>query len=220
MAVREPNCHPITDLPADVAALAEPLACATLGIQRVNPASTDNALIVGAGPIGLLLAAALRNRGVTSIGAADLDPARLAYAQQFGVDHTYQSGPDLVERIRACSDEVVDGFDIVIDATGRPAVTEQATRLLADNGTLLIFGVCPPGSQIILDPNEVYARQLTVLGSFSLCGTLPEAIHTLHTTDLPMAGLISHRYGLADAVTAFNQVGTPKTLKIQVISPP
>jgi len=219
VAVREQNCHPIADLPAHVAALAEPLACATLGIQRVNPAADDRALIVGAGPIGLLLATALRGRGVQSVTAADLDSGRLEHAQRFGVDHTYLSGSDLVEQIRRSSDDACDEFDIVIDATGNPAVTQQAARLLGDNGTLLIFGVCPPGSQITLDPYEVYARQLTVLGSFSLCGTLPEAIQTLQATSLPMADLISDRYCLADAVTAFEQVGNPGTLKIQVTSP-
>lgn len=220
VVVREQNCHPIADLPASTAALAEPLACATLGIQRINPATADRALIIGAGPIGLLLATALRGRGVESVSAADLDPGRLEYAQRFGVDHTYLSGPDLVEQIRNSSGDVANGFDIVIDATGRPAATQLATQLLGDNGTLLIFGVCPPGSQITLDPNEIYARQLTVLGSFSLCGTLSDAIQTLNTTSLPMADLVSHRYSLADAVDAFEQVGKPGTLKIQVASPP
>lgn len=220
VAVREQNCHPIGDLAADVAALAEPLACATLGIQRIAPSPTDRALIVGAGPIGLLLAAALRGRGVQSVSAADLDASRLAYTARFGVGRTYISGPDLVDTIRGSGDDAAHGFDVVIDATGRPAVTQQGVALLADSGTLLIFGVCPPGSAITMDPNEIYARQLKVLGSFSLCGTLPDAITTLQATDLPMRDLISHHYPLQDAVSAFEQVGTPGTLKIQVAPPP
>lgn len=219
VVVREQNCHPIGDLPAAIAALAEPLGCATLGVRRVAPGPGDRALIIGAGPIGLLLATALRNRGVSSISAADLDPDRLEYARRFGVDRTILSGPDLVDRIHGTSGDDDRSFDIVIDATGQPAVTQQATQLLDDNGTLLIFGVCPPGSHIALDPNEIYARQLTVLGSFSLCGTLPEAITTLQISRLPLSDLVSHHYSLSEAVAAFAKVGKPGTLKIQVHCP-
>lgn len=67
----------------------------------------------------------------------------------------------------------------MIDATGRPHVVQEGLSLLRDAGTLLAFGVCPPGSTVAVDPNEVYARELTILGSFSLSGTLPVAIDTL-----------------------------------------
>lgn len=215
VAVRAQNAHPIGDLPSSVAALAEPLACATWGVRRADPHPDDRVLVLGAGPIGLLLAAALRSRGVKDIHAADLLEDRLTRAERFGVSRTHLAGDDLAHRLRSM-DEDDPGYDLVIDATGRPEVVQQGLGLVRDAGTLLVFGVCPPGSAITLDPNEVYARQLRVLGSFSLSGTLPEAIDTLRTTSLPMGDLVSQRFSLEEAPGALSLVGTAGTLKIQV----
>lgn len=215
VAVRAQNAHPIGDLASSSAALAEPLACATLGVRRADPRPDGRVLVLGAGPIGLLLAAALRSHGVRDIHAADLLADRLAMAERFGVSQTHSAGPDLVTRLRP-TDQPDQGYDLVIDATGRPDVVQQGLSLLRDAGTLLAFGVCPPGSAVTFDPNEVYARQLQVLGSFSLNGTLPEAISTLRTTNLPMGDLISHRFSLDEAPEALRLVGTTGTLKIQI----
>ncbi|WP_219413554.1 alcohol dehydrogenase catalytic domain-containing protein [Pseudonocardia nigra] len=214
--VRAQNAHAVGDLPGSVAALAEPLACATLGVRRANPRPEARALVLGAGPIGLLLAVALRSHGVRDIGICDLFEERLTRARAFGVSATYPAGPDLPQQLLADHGPEAGRFDLVIDATGRPEVVQQGLALLRDAGTLLVFGVCPPGSGVTVDPHEVYARQLTILGSFSLAGTLPEAITTLRTTSLPAADLVSHTFALDEAVDAFHRIGSPDTLKIQV----
>lgn len=215
VVVRLENLHPVGDLDAGVAALAEPLACATLGVARANPQPTDRVVVMGAGPIGLLLASALRSRGVRDVTVVDVLADRLLLARDFGATATHLATTDLVETQGPTADGT-GGFDLVVDATGRPEVVQQGVRLLRDAGTLLVFGVCPPGSALVLDPHEVYARQLHVLGSFSLAGTLPAAIETLRTTDLPMRTLVTHQFPLTDAVEALQRVGTGGSLKIQV----
>jgi len=214
--VRAQNAHAIGDLAAPLAALAEPLACATLGISRARPEPEDRVLILGAGPIGLLLAAALRSKGVRDVGICDLFQDRLERAGRFGVSALYPAGPNLAERLVDAHGPDDGRFDLVVDATGRPEVVQQGLGLLRDAGTLLVFGVCPPGSSIALDPYEVYSRQLTVLGSFSLAGTLPGAITTLRTSNLPLADLVSHSFSLDDAPEALSRVGAADTLKIQI----
>lgn len=208
--VREENCHEIGDLDPRLGAMAEPFACAMHALEVAAPSSDDRALVIGAGPMGIILGVTLRSLGLTGITVADVVEDRLARAQGFGFEHTVVGGPGMVKR---AGKRV---FDLVIDATGRPEVVSEVVATVADAGTLLVFGVCPPGSAITLDPNEIYARELTVRGSFSLNGTQPAAIHALASSDLPLTDLVTDRYPLDQAVEALDRVGTADTIKIQV----
>lgn len=204
------NLHPVGDLAPELAALAEPLGCACHGIGRAAPGPQDRVLLFGAGPIGLLLAVVLHARGVRDLTVVDVFEDRLDVARQFGATQIVRAGPDLAARV---GDQ---RFDLVIDATGRPDVVQAGVGFLHNGRTLLIFGVCPPGSALQLDPNEVYARELRVIGSFSLNGTLDEGLSILRSTELPIASLISETYSLADADAALSRVGARDSLKIQV----
>lgn len=214
VAVRAANAHRAGDLPAGVAALAEPTACMLHGLGRASPRPGDRALILGAGPMGLLLSAGLQQRGVDSVTVADLLADRLDVARQFGATDTVIAGDGLVEELRGRGGG--DGYDLVIEATGRPEVAAQGLAMLADSGTLLLFGVCPPGSSLVLDPNAVYHRQLHVLGTFSLSGSLPPALEMLATTSMPVGELVSHSLPLERATEALSLVGTTGTCKIQI----
>ncbi|WP_066039417.1 alcohol dehydrogenase catalytic domain-containing protein [Herbiconiux solani] len=208
--VRAGNAHPIGDLDAHLAALAEPVGCAVNAIERAAPGIDDRAVVIGAGPMGMLLGIVLEGSGVHDLTAVDVALPRLERAGSFGFRHTIDSSAGLVESAGA------RGFDLVIDATGRPAVVQDAIGLLADAGTLVPFGVCPPGSKIVIDPNEVYARQLRIIGSFSLASTIPRAVEILRASSLPLGELVTHRYPLDRAAEALAAVGTPESLKIHV----
>lgn len=217
VVVRATNAHRVGDLPAAFAALAEPTACMLHALGRAAPRPGDRALVLGAGPMGLLLTMGLREQGVDSVTVADLLDDRLEAARRFGATDTATAGDDLVGQLR--DGDGRDGYDLVVDATGRPPVVAQGLSLLADSGTLLLFGVCPPGSSLTLDPNEVYRRQLRVLGSFSLCGSLPAALKVLAATAAPVDELASHSLPLERAVEALDLMGTAGTRKIQIAPP-
>ncbi len=104
----------------------------------------------------------------------------------------------------------------MVDVTGRPAVVQQAVGAVRKGGRLLLFGVCPIGSELVLDPHDIYAREITVLGSFSLNRTLPAAIESLRTTAAPMHELVTHRLPLTALPEAFSLLGGPDALKVQV----
>lgn len=207
--VRQENAHNIGGLSMPVAALAEPFACAVNALERARLAPGMKAAIIGAGPMGMILSIALRGWDVHDVTFADRIPERLERARSFGATHTAIVDESITNVLPTAD------FDLVIDATGRPEVVQDAIRLLADGGTLVPFGVCPPGSQISLDPFEIYRRQLRIIGSFSLNRGIPEALRILQRSDFPLQELITTRFALDAGAEALAAIGGADTIKIQ-----
>ena len=204
---RVDNLVDATGLPPEIAALAEPLGCAENGAFRSGVGAGDEVLVIGAGPIGLLILTAFGRRGA-NLSLVEPQAERLARGGAFGAAQRFTSVDE------ALAD--TDGYDLVVDVTGRAPVVQQAVRGVRRGGRLLLFGVCPVGSELILDPHDLYAREITVLGSFSLNRTLPAAIESLRTTTAPMADLVTHRLPLDALPEAFSLIGGPTSLKVQV----
>ncbi len=100
------HVHPIGDLSFDVAALAEPLACVLNGLDTAGLGTgsrcPENALVFGAGPIGLLMALSLKAQGVAQVSVADINEHRLAFVESLGLEPV-MSGSDALEKAGAVS---------------------------------------------------------------------------------------------------------------------
>ncbi|ANT51126.1 alcohol dehydrogenase catalytic domain-containing protein [Mesorhizobium amorphae] len=204
------HLHGIGDLAFDTAALAEPLACVLngLGAAGLDAGRPGNALVFGAGPIGLLLALSLKAKGVRSVAVADISEPRLAFAEALGLQPFVSGSQDLAAKAR--------GFDFVADATGVAKVVEGMIGFTADGGTALIFGVCAPDARISLAPFEIFRRQIRLAGSHSLNRNIPQALDILSRDDGTMARLVSHRLPIAEVLPFFAKgSGDPTTMKVQ-----
>lgn len=206
-AVSAANLHAIGDLPFDQAALAEPMGCVLNGVTTLAPAPQDEALIFGAGPIGLLLAIALRTRGVQRITLADIDPARVGIARSFGF-YSVETGSAELQAMRR-------NMDISIDATGRSDVAASLIDYAADGGAVLFFGVCPPDAQIAIKPFEIFRRQLRLQGTHSLNRNIPQALDAIRSYGPDIARLVSHRVELGRIAEILTNHAPTGSLKIQ-----
>lgn len=210
--VRADQLHGIGDLPFSVAALAEPLACVVNGLNsagiRGGAPLPKDALVIGAGPIGLLLALSLRAEGVETVTVADINESRLAFAAGLGLGGIVSGSAELAAKRRS--------YDFVADATGIASVVEGMIDLLADGGTALVFGVCAPDARISVAPFEIFRRQLRLAGSHSLNRNIPDALEILKKDDGRMARLVSHRLALEEVLPFFTRKPTdPATMKVQ-----
>ncbi|QND51301.1 zinc-dependent alcohol dehydrogenase family protein [Phyllobacterium sp. 628] len=206
--VNSNHLHPIGDLPFHIAALAEPLACVQNGLGNAHAVKAENALVFGAGPIGLLMALSLKAQGVDDVSVADINESRLAFAQSLGLKPVV-SGSSGLEVTRKA-------FDFVADATGIAHVVQDMIAYTADGGTALIFGVSVPDARIEIAPFEIFRRQISLVGSHSLNRNIPEALAILQRDDGMMAKLVSHRLPLADVLPFLAKgTATPQTMKVQ-----
>lgn len=192
-----------------VAALAEPLGCVLNGLSPLAGRQVDRAILFGGGPIGILMALALKWRGVSEIAVVDLAEDRLALAEGFGFIPLAAGSETLRARQH--------GQDLAIDATGVAAVAQDLTRFLIDGGAALFFGVCPQSARIEISPFEMFRRQLSLFGTHSLNrANMEEALALLQHNGGEAGRIISHRLDLPEIAALFRD-GLPKSaLKVQL----
>lgn len=192
---------PLDTDPASVG-LAEPLAVVTHGINRVSPAPGSRALIVGAGSIGLLTAAVLRDRGVeVDVLARHLHQAAAAEALDARVVTTpgknYDTSFDAV-----CSQ---DSFNTCVSAT-RP------------RGTILEFGMvwAPVSLNNLFILKEITLVPSIFYGHNHEHHDFNEAVDVLHRRPDIVSTVVTHRYPLQDAAEAFRVAGDKSSGAIKV----
>ena len=188
--IRVDRLHKIGDLPYHIAALAEPMGCVLNGLTPLAGRNIYRSVVFGAGPIGMLMALALRAKGSGDLVIVDPNPARRALAEGFGI----QALPPETKRL-----DQLHHFDLAVDATGLPDVAGGLIPLLANGGAALFFGVCPQDARIEISPFELFRRQLSLFGTHSLnIGHIGEALTLLNTLGPQLENLVTHRLGLED----------------------
>jgi D-arabinitol dehydrogenase (NADP+) len=196
----------IGDLAFKSGAFVEPLSCVLHGMQRAAPQLADEILILGAGPIGILLLKTALAMGASSITALDRSSSRLELAQAEGATATLAS-IDAIPR---------DHFDLVIDATGVPAIMEKTTQWVRPGGRILLFGVPPSGSKITLDAFAIFRKGLTLLSSYTSVRNSIQAVRMLRSGRIDVSSLVSHELPLERFVEGVEMIekGAAGVLKI------
>lgn len=208
----EANVFGIGDMTYGAAALIEPLACVAWGMMQVNVRPGDTALVFGAGPMGILVAQSLKQAGAVRVVVTDVVPWRLQMAEQLGATHTVISDQQQAAKLKAIAP---DGYDIVADATGIPAVLESTFQYAAPRGKIWVFGVTPQGSTVKFPSYEVFRRDLKIIGSFAVNRTFPQSIALIQSGAIQVEPLISHRFELAEFTHALDIAATdPKRVKV------
>jgi len=201
--------HPIGQMSFTQAALAEPMGCVLNGVDAVFSPWMETALIFGAGPMGILMAIALKNQGIGTVVLADISESRLDLAESFGFG-AVASGSDALTKWKLSA-------DLTIDATGVPDVAQQLVTYTRNGGKVLFFGVCPSEARIEVSPFEVFRRQLTLAGSHSLNHNIPRALETIAAYGSDIDRVVSHKMSLEDVGEVLNSRPPDGSLKIQAV---
>jgi L-iditol 2-dehydrogenase len=181
------NLLPVPDgLAPEVAALVEPLACCLHGVDRAGIRGGETVAVLGAGPIGLMLCACLRDAGAAPVVVGGR-PERRALVPEFGG--------------RVGDGE---GADVAIDAAGTARAWGQALGLVQKGGTVVLFGGLPAGEQVPLDAYRLHYDELTVRGAFHHTPqTVRAALAFLASGAYPWRRLLTHEVRLEDVPALF-----------------
>jgi len=207
------NIYPIGDMPYETAAFIEPISCVVYGLKRLQIPVGANALIYGAGTIGLLMLQLACHGGAGQVVSVDTKPEKLALARKLGATATVRAGDTADDELRQLSEL---GYDVVIDCTGVPAVVEHTFTHMRDEGKLLFFGVNPVEATIKGSPYDVYKKDLTILGSFALRYTFHQAIDLLENGSVDVKPLLSAQLPLERFPDALKLAGEGDALKVQI----
>jgi D-arabinitol dehydrogenase (NADP+) len=213
------TCFPLDGLTPEVAVLTEPLACAVHGADVLALRPGSDVLVLGAGPTGLLLSQLLLHGGAARLTVAAPSPHKLDLARFFGVDATVRldrvdPGPGL-ERLRAAAPE---GYDAVVEATGAPHLLAAAPALTRTGGTVLVYGMADEAARVPLSPYEIFARELTVRGSFAQVHCFERAMLALRTGRVRTEGIVTDPVPLDGFAAALAAVADSRSVKAVVLA--
>jgi L-iditol 2-dehydrogenase len=200
-------------------ALLEPLACVIKSVQNVSVSPEQSALIVGAGPMGLMHVMVLKGvYGLSTVAVTDLIEERLALAKSFGADHVVNvSREDVSQRARELTDG--RGFDVVFVDTPSPEAVAQAFSCVRRGGIVCLFAGLPPGKEEQkVNLNRIHYDEVAVCGSF---GFAPRHYHLAYSLvrskRVNLARLISHKVRLEEVPAILKDIAQHRTLKVAVV---
>ncbi|MFL5698677.1 MAG: zinc-dependent alcohol dehydrogenase family protein [Ktedonobacteraceae bacterium] len=191
-------------------ALIEPVSCAVHGMHSLNPRSGDTFLIVGAGTMGLLLLQLALRGGASRVAMVDVNMQRLASAEELGATRTYND----IER--ALADESL-GFNCVIDATGVPAVIENAFMAVKRGGKFMVFGVASNEARISLSPFRIYNDEITIMGSMAILFSFQAALDLISSGVINTQAMLTEALPLQDFSRALDMVRKGQGVKTQIL---
>lgn len=178
----------------DEAAMIEPLACALHGIDRAEVAVGTTVLVIGGGPIGLLMLQLAKLRGADRLILSE----RLAKRRELGAKY----GADLLldPEKGQLSDQIPEGErpHVVIECVGRPETQAEAVRVARRGGTVLLFGCGPLGKVFPMDSFEIYSKELSVKGSALNPFTHLRALRLIAEGRLDVGSLVTRAVPLAE----------------------
>lgn len=211
----------VDGIPADTAVFAEPTACAMHGLETLDPRPGSSALVLGAGPTGLLLAQLIAAGGATEVTVAAPNQAKLERAERLGADETVLIERDAPEANKARLLETSGGrgYDVVVEATGSAAVGGICVPLTRSGGTVLVYGVTTAEETVAFHPFDVFRREITIKGSFAEISSFAAAVSALRSGRVRTDGLITHRFPLDEYGTALETLASDPTAHKVVIAP-
>jgi L-iditol 2-dehydrogenase len=195
------NLHDVpVGLPPEVAAMVEPLACCLRGVDRAGVRAGDSVAILGAGPIGLMLAACVADAGGWPVIVGGRQE-RQALVEEFGAE----AGEG-------------KGADIVIEAAGTEQAWFDAEELARPGGTVVMFGGLPRDARPPIDAFRLHYEELTIRGSFHHTpATVRAALAFLASGAYPWGRLVTHRVLLEDLPALFED--PPRDLLKAAVTP-
>ena len=200
------------------ACFVEPVNTCIKGIEGLRLQRGETVLVIGQGPIGLILAV-LAKRAGTRVITSDLYPARLTMASSFGLNLTIDaSKADAVQAVRGMTEG--RGADAVILAVGGSGLIRPAMDATRPGGRVLLFAQTVRGEATI-DPAAVCVDEKTLLGSYSASVDLQEeSVRFVMNREMDLERLISHRYPLEGGVEALNLAAHPQPDSMKVVIQP
>jgi 2-desacetyl-2-hydroxyethyl bacteriochlorophyllide A dehydrogenase len=203
-------------LPADLdlrtAALVEPVAVAVHDVRRSGLQVGDHAVVLGGGPIGVLIACVAREAGAHVL-IAEIDQNRRRLVAELGFDVLDPAGTDLTA---AVEDRTAGaGADVVFEVSGAAAAVRSTTALAKVRGTIVVVAIHAAAREI--DLQRVFWRELRLLGArVYQRSDFERAIALLRQGVIPAQALISEVVPLDETAAAVRDLSAGRAMKILV----
>lgn len=219
----EDLCFPLPEeVTTEEGAMCEPLSVGVHACRRAGCLAGANAVIIGAGPIGIITMMVAKAFGATRVVVADVDDQRLQFASRMGADAIV--GLSAVKREKSCAEEEIDsaliqaatsgsqgkvndkqeqpsargkGASVTFDCAGFESSMRIALAVTEAGGKVILVGM--GANEMKLPLTAAAAQEVDILGVFRYCNTYPTCIDLIQRKKVNLKPLITHRYGFSEA---------------------
>ena len=197
------------------AALVEPLSVGIHAARLTDIQPGKTALVLGAGPIGLLATVAAHHAGALQVVVADVVPQRLELARRLGattaVDVRTEDLGAVIDRLTGGA-----GADALLDTTGSRAVLEDAPNLVGRGGAIAVIGL-PEDDAVTYRMNTVVDKELAIRGVFRYANTYRAGVALVASQRYPLEAVITHRLPLEETQRGFDLLLDHKDQAVKVM---
>jgi len=206
------QCVKANGLTPAEAAMAEPLAVCLHAVRRAGDLNGKRVLITGSGPIGTLTVLAARAAGAKEIVTTDLAATALDYAARVGADKTINinAEPDGLAQFQIAKGH----FDALFECTGVASALASGIKAVRPRGVVVQLGL---GGDMQIPMQALTAKELDLKGSFRFHEEFGEAVEQMLGGNIDVKPLISHTFGVDQAVAAFELAADRSTaMKVHI----
>jgi L-iditol 2-dehydrogenase len=200
------------------ASFVEPVNTCMKGIDALRLEPGETVLVIGQGPIGIILSVLARKAGATVI-TSDLYPERLRIATSLGFEHTIDASlHDAVQVVRERTEG--RGADAVILAVASNGLIRPAMDASRPGGRILLFAQTQHG-EVVVDPASICVDEKALVGSYSASVDLQEeSVRFVMNREMDLEQLISHRFPLQESPRALELAAHPQPASMKVVIQP
>jgi 2-desacetyl-2-hydroxyethyl bacteriochlorophyllide A dehydrogenase len=206
----------LVPLPAELslerAALVEPVAVAVHDVRRSELTAGDTVVVLGGGPIGVLIAVVAREAGADVV-VSEPDAGRRAMVEKLGIETLDPTTTDLVAEVESRTGGA--GADVVFEVSGAPAAVLAATDVAKVRGTVVVVAIHPQPRPVNLQ--RVFWRELRVLGARVYQRTdFERAVELVASGVVPAADLVTEVVPITRVADAFTALESGQAMKVLV----
>lgn len=213
----ESQCFIINkDVDFTVAAMVEPLACVLHGIDRAEIKHGQNVLIIGGGPIGLMMTQMAKLAGAAVVILSEPVQLRREIGLEVGADYAVDPiNEDLTAAIEKYTGR--RGVDVVIECVGKNASVQQAFEAADSGANIVLFSVPSPGSEYPLPLFDMFKKELTVKGCIINPDTHLRAVNLINSGRVIIKPLITHTYSIDELEEAIKMQQSAESIKVMIL---
>ena len=191
-------------MPPEAAALTEPLACTLHAVDLAGLKPGERALVLGAGPIGMLSAALLVAAGASEVLVSEPSQSRRERVRQVGA---VPVSPESISEEEA---------EVVFECVGRVETMRAAVEAAKPGGTVMWVGVAPEDAEVPVRPYDVFRRELTIRGTYTNPYVMERALAMLASGTIDWETIVTHRFPISQFDDAWSVHSGGEGLKVCV----
>lgn len=212
--MREKQAYKVSDeLSFIEAAMAEPISCCLHGIDLCNIKAGDTVLVMGGGPIGMIMMQLAKNAGASKVIMSEPVEEKREQALKLGATKTIDPLHEDVEDVLA---EYCENVNVVIECVGNVHTQADAVRFAGRGATIMYFGLAAPEESFPIRPDDIFKKELHITSSYINPYSFERAIQILESGTVELESLITNVVPLDDIADVFTKPEYRRTGKVMI----